>query len=179
MMDAGTVGLPGATQDRLPADVPGPRLGRPGVPRGRGEGCGAACTPARERGAAPARRPGTVRAGRPGVVRRAGTAPATQALDRRLPRDAGDAAGLAPQTGGEEVRHEQAAQAWAPADSPEYRPPCRSPGEGESAVGTPPDPRRADETWRDCGAVHGVGDPAGCGLDPAPRRSGPTWRQFL
>src|ERR1022692_3091326 len=67
MMDAGMVGLPGATQDRLPVDVPGPRPGRPGVPRGPGEGCGAACTPARERGAAAARRPGTVRAGRPGV----------------------------------------------------------------------------------------------------------------
>ena len=38
-----------------------------------------------------ARRPGTVRAWRPDVVRRAGTAPATQALDRDLPRDARDA----------------------------------------------------------------------------------------
>src|SRR5438876_11748249 len=28
------------------------------------------------------------------------------------------------------------------ADSPGHRPPCRPPGEGESAVGTPPDPRR-------------------------------------
>jgi hypothetical protein len=33
MMDAVVVGLPGAAQDRLPADVPGTRLGRPGVPR--------------------------------------------------------------------------------------------------------------------------------------------------
>jgi len=38
MMDAVMVGLPGATQDRLPADVPGPRLGRPGVPRGPAPG---------------------------------------------------------------------------------------------------------------------------------------------
>src|SRR5690348_11950328 len=43
---------------------------------------------------------------------------------------------LAPQADGEEVRHEQAAQARSPADGPEYRPPCRSPGRGESAVET-------------------------------------------
>src|ERR1017187_5362156 len=117
-LDVVMVGLPGAAKDRLSADVPGTRPGRRGVPRGPGEGCRAAGAPARERGAAPARRPGAVRAGRPGVVRRAGTAPPPQALDRRLPRDASDAAGLAPQTGGEEVRHEQAAQAWPPRRSP-------------------------------------------------------------
>jgi hypothetical protein len=54
---------------------------------------------------------GTVQAGRPGVVRRAGTAPAAQALDRDLPRDACEAPGLASQTGLQQVRHEQAAQA--------------------------------------------------------------------
>ena len=42
---------------------------------------------------------------------------------------------------GEKVRHERAAQARPPASSPGHRPPRRSPGEGESAVGTPPDPR--------------------------------------
>ena len=46
-------------------------------------------------------------------------------------------------------------------------------------MGTPPDPRRADEARRDGRAVHRVADPASCGIDPAPRRSGPTWRQFL
>jgi hypothetical protein len=76
------VGWPDAAQHRVPADVPGTRPGRPGVPRRPGEGCGAAGAPARERGAAPARRPGAVRAGRPGVARRAGTAPPPQALDR-------------------------------------------------------------------------------------------------
>jgi hypothetical protein len=35
------------------------------------------------------------------------------------------------------------AQARAPADKPWHSPPCRSPGEGESAVGTPADPWRA------------------------------------
>src|SRR6267154_1068016 len=74
MMDAVMVGLPGAAQDRLPADMPGTRPGRPGVSRRPGERCRAARAPVRERGAAPARRPGTVRAGRPGVARRAGTA---------------------------------------------------------------------------------------------------------
>src|SRR6266568_5057724 len=134
------VGWPGAAQDRLPADVPG--------------------TPARERRAAPPRPPGAVRAGRPGVVHRAGTAPTAQALDRHLPCDARDAAGLAPQASREEVRHEQAAQARPPADGPGHRTPCRPPGEGESAVGTPPDPRRTDETRREGRAVDGVGDPA-------------------
>ena len=79
---------------------------------------------------------------------------------RDLPRDASDAAGLAPQTGREEVRHEQAAQARSSADSPEHRPPCRPAGEGESAVGIPPDPRRADEARPRRSAVHRVGDPA-------------------
>jgi putative transposase len=53
--------------------------------------------------------------GRPGLVHRAWfTALARlepQALGRSLPRDASDAAGLAPQAGGEEVRHEQTAPA--------------------------------------------------------------------
>jgi hypothetical protein len=53
---------------------------------------------------------------RPGVVRRAGTAPPPQALDRDLPRHARDAAGLTPQAGREQVRHEQPAQARPPAD---------------------------------------------------------------
>ena len=163
MMGAVVVGLPDAAQDRLPADVPGARPGRPGVPRRPGEGCRAARAPARERGAAPARRPGTVRAGRPGVVRRAGTAPAAQALDRDLPRDARDAPGLAPQARWRQVRHEQAAQARPPADGPGHRSPGRSPGKGESAVGTPPDPWRAGEARHRRSAVHRVGDPARCG----------------
>src|SRR5690242_20331790 len=135
MMNAVMVGLPGAAQDRLPADVPGTRPGRPGIPRRPGEGCRTARAPARERGAAPARRPGTVRAGRPGVARRVGTAYSAPALDRSLPRDARDAPGLAPPTRWQQVRHEQAAQARPPADAPGHRPPGGSPGKGESAVG--------------------------------------------
>ena len=46
-------------------------------------------------------------------------------------------------------------------------------------MGTPPDPRRTNETRRDNRAVHRLEDPAAAGIDPAPRRSGPTWRQFL
>src|ERR1019366_2098406 len=71
---------------------------------------------------------------------------APQALDRHLSRHTRDAAGLAPQTGGEKARHERAAQAPPPAGSPGHRPPPRSAGEGESAVGTLPVPRWADET---------------------------------
>src|ERR1039458_6755946 len=101
------VGWPDAAEDRLPADALGTRRGCPGVPWRPGEGCGGACAPARERGAAPACRPGAVRAGRPGVVRRAGPASTAKALARHLPRDARDAAGVAPQTGREEIRREQ------------------------------------------------------------------------
>ena len=68
------------------------------------------------------------------LVRRAGAACTAQALGRSLPRDASDAAGLAAQAGGEEVRREQAAQARTPADKTRRRPPCRPPGEGESAL---------------------------------------------
>jgi putative transposase len=59
-----------------------------------------------------------VRPGRPGVVRRAGTAPAAQALDRDLPRDAGDAPGLAPQARRQQVRHERAVQPGRPPTAP-------------------------------------------------------------
>ena len=41
-------------------------------------------------------------------------------------------------------------------------PPCRSPGEGERVVGTPPDPRRTGETRCNCRIVHHLGDPARC-----------------
>jgi hypothetical protein len=40
-----------------------------------------------------------------------------------------------------------------PAHGPGHRPAHRSPGEGESAVGAPPDPRRTDEAPRDGRAV--------------------------
>ena len=46
-------------------------------------------------------------------------------------------------------------------------------------MGTPPDPRRADQARPRRSAVHSVADPARPGIDPAPRRSGPAWRQFL
>ena len=49
-----------------------------------------------------------------------------------------------------------------PPTSPGHRPPCRPPGEGESAVGTPPDPRRTHKARRDSRALHRVGDPACC-----------------
>src|SRR5437773_423911 len=59
-------------------------------------------------------------------------------------------------------------------DGPWRRPTHRSPGEGESAVGAPPDPRRTDETRRDSRAVHRLGDLAGRGhrSGAAPRGSG-------
>src|ERR1035441_5673168 len=76
---------------------------------------------------------GTSRATGCGSPRWPGAYP--QALDRRLPRDARDATGLAPKTRRQQVRHEQAAQARPPANIAEHHAPCRSPGEGESPVG--------------------------------------------
>jgi putative transposase len=95
-----------------------------------------------------------------------------------FPRHASDAPDLAPETGREQVRHEQQAQTWAPADGPERSPAGRSPGEGESALGIPPDPWRTTKlgvtvapsiVWK---ILHAAG------IDPAPRRTGPSWRQF-
>jgi hypothetical protein len=102
-----------------------------------------------------------------------------QTVGRGLPRDARDAAGLAPQAGGGKVRHEQATQARAPADKPWHSPPCRPPGEGESAGGH----RRIHGELVKLGmavapsAVRKILHAAGS--DPAPRRSGPPWRQIL
>ena len=52
------------------------------------------------------------------------------ALERSIPSYASDAPGLAPQAGGEDVRHRPQAQARPP-NIPEHRPPCRSAGEGD------------------------------------------------
>ena len=106
-----------------------------------GEGRRAAGAPARERGAAPPRRPGALRVGRPGMVRRAGPAQTPQPLDRSLRRGASDAAGLAPQAGCEQVRHEQPAQARPAADGSQHRlrPPRRpdQPGPGHRTPTAP------------------------------------------
>ena len=96
-----------------------------------------------------------------GPPRWPGSSPQAQVRD--LPGNARDAAGLAPQAGRDEIRHEETAQARTAADCPEHRPPCPSAGEGESAVGIPPDPRRADKARPRRCAVDGVGDPARCG----------------
>jgi hypothetical protein len=139
-----------------------------------------------------AARPGPVPVGRPGVLRRAGTAHALQALGQNLPNYASDVAGLAPQAGREQVRHEQMAHARPPAGSPGAstalsfawrrihgfgarrhtpgcrRPPGRSGGQRACIAATAPDQRS-----------HGRGAlgpwwrmPPGCRLDslPAPGR---------
>src|ERR1039457_7455250 len=104
--DAVMVGWPDAAQDRLSADALVIRPSCPGVSRGPGEERRVAGAPTRERGAAPERRPGAVRASRPGLVRRAYPVHPAAALGRGLPRDACNAAGLAPQTRRQEVRHQ-------------------------------------------------------------------------
>jgi putative transposase len=60
-------------------------------------------------------------ASRPGVLRRAGTAHTPQRWAKNLPNYASDVAGLAPQTGREQVRHEQMAHARPAAGSPGAR----------------------------------------------------------
>src|ERR1035437_5245482 len=64
------------------------------------------------------------------------------------------------------IRHQEPTQAWPSASSPERCSPCCPAGEGESAAGMPPDPRRAEETRHDGRAVHGAGDSACCGHRP-------------
>jgi len=66
-----------------------------------------------------------------------------------------------------------------PPTIPAIAPPCRPPRDRESAVGTPPDPRRTDQARRDGRAVHRLGDPACRGHRSGAAPYGPTWRQFL
>ena len=115
------VGLPGAAKDHLPAHA---LLISRGVGRsaGPGEECRAAGPPARERGTAPSHRAGAVPAPRSSLARRASAADTAPPLDRGLSRETRDPAGLAPQTDRQEVRHEQAPQAWPAADSPAASP---------------------------------------------------------
>jgi len=65
------------------------------------------------------------------------------------------------------------------AGGPGHRPSCRPPGQGEPAVRTSQDPRRAHKARQHGGAVHGAGFLHAAGIGPVPRRPGPTWRQFL
>jgi hypothetical protein len=104
---------------------------------------------------------------------RAGAADTPRALGRGLSRVASDSAGLAPQAGCGKVRHEQTARAWPPASNPQHRPPRRSPGKRESALGPPPDPRRADQARRHNRAVHRLRDPARSGHRPRAARARP------
>src|SRR6266487_2698964 len=83
----------------LPARVPSA-----GLPDGAGpargvQGCRAAGTPARERGAAPPDRPGPLPAGRPALARGIVPADPPASVGRGVRRDAGDAARLAPAAG--------------------------------------------------------------------------------
>ena len=68
--------------------------------------------------------------------------------------------GLAPQAGGEEVRHERMAQARPSSDGSWYQASGAAPGTRESALGSSPDPGRDGEARHRRGAVHRLGDPA-------------------
>ena len=116
----------------------------------------------------------------PGLVRRARTNCATPALGRGIPCHARDVAGLAPQAGGEEVRHERAAQARPSSGHARYQ------AAGAARLA------RKNSLWghrRTQGELVKLGIAVApstvweilhaAGVDPAPRRSGPTWRQFL
>ena len=138
------VGWPGALEDRLPSDALVARAGGAAVARRPREKRRAFGASARERSAAPEHRPGPVRARRPGPVRCAGPVHPAAAVGRNLPSDIRDTAGLAPQTGRAEARHEHTAQARTAADGPEHRPYRRPPCEGELTMGLPADPWLAD-----------------------------------
>ncbi len=84
----------------------------------------------------------------------------TPVLGRSLSRDARDPPGLASQTSRQKVRHDQTPHARPASDDPQHRPPGRSAGEREPAVGIPPDPRRTDEA----GNCRRPGSPTRCGL---------------
>ncbi len=75
------------------------------------------------------------------------------------PRSARCCAGM-PQACWQQVRHEQAAQARPPADGPGRRPPGRSPGKGESALGGAED----YVNGRDGAPCHGVCESASAGV---------------
>src|SRR5215470_14627749 len=168
-LDPVMVGWEGASQDRLRAGLADTWPGRRAVPRQPGDSGRSTGAPARECGAPPTGRPGAVRTDGPGLVRRAGTDSVTPALGRDISRHARDAHGLAPQAGGEEVRHERTAQAWLSSGHPKYQAAGAAPGTRESAVGPSPDPGRVGEARHRRGAVHSLGDPA-----RRRRRSGPA-----
>src|SRR5215472_4779802 len=168
-LDPVMVGWAGASQDRLRAGLADTWPGRRAVPRQPGDSGRSTGAPARECGAPPTGRPGAVRTGGPGLVRRAGTDSVTPALGRDISRHARDAHGLAPQAGGEEVRHERTTQAWPSSGHPKYQAAGAAPGARESAVGPSPDPGRVGEARHRRGAVHSLGDPA-----RRRRRSGPA-----
>ena len=167
------VGWPGALEDRLPADALVARAGGAGVARRPREGRRAFGASARERSAAPDRRPGPVRRRRPGLVRCAGPVDPAAAVGRGLPGDTRDTAGLAPQAGRAEVRHEHPAPARPAADGAEHRPDRRPPREGEPAVGLPADPRRADQARPENRAIDHLRDPADRGHRPRAAKERP------
>ena len=91
--------------------------------------------------------------------------------ERGLCGHARDAAGLAPQASRGQVRHKQATQARSAPDTPEHRPPCRSPGKGESAVGIPAASTASSPSSALTAAPSTVWQILhAAGIDPAPRR---------
>jgi len=71
-----------------------------------------------------------------------------------LPRDTGDAAGLAPQAGRQKVRHQQTTQARPAAGTTQHRPSHRPHGQTEPATGLSADPRRTGQARRHHRAVY-------------------------
>ena len=180
MMDAVMVGLPGYAQDRLPPDVPVCSAGLSWCSAATGRKMpSCSCSGIRTRCCAwmPCR-----------VLYEPGDRVWFAAVARLLPRRRWtEVFPVTPAT----LPAWHRKPAGSKYDTSKRRKPGRPPtipsvgrlvvrlAKRESAVGTPPHPRRTDEARREDRAVHRVGDPACCGHRSGASPLRPTWRQFL
>src|SRR6266487_2856066 len=142
----------------LPARVPSAELPDGAGPARGVQGCRAAGTPARERGAAPPDRPGPLPAGRPAVARSAVPANPPAPAGRGVRGDPRDAAGLAPPASHPQMGLLQPAAPRTTTDGsrdPQARDPHRH---GQSGLGAPARARRTRQARSPDRRLHGLAD---------------------
>lgn len=129
-------------------------------------------TPTRERGAAQtSRASGALRAGGPTVVRRAVLPDTPAAMGAGLPGDSRDFARVAPKARHMRLGLQQASeQAWPTTAGEGDQGVRTAEGPRESAMGLPPDPRRAGSA-RASGRFHSLGDLGHCRRRPCASQS--------